>query len=232
MKFQILLFLLFLTSISFAQNEKVTDAELEAMIEDPPKAQSQIRDIDSGIMVDRHNVLNDQNRISLLYHGNTNLYEFAKISGLEFNYGSHFRDYWLEFFYLRTQAEFNNIVHTVGGTTGESDDSLNTFGVGISMRGAWIQELVNSESIYTHSAANFGYYTLNQSSSNTSYSGPGFKADFGIHVRSSKTMHYGLRTTYHLAHVKREALFANESSSSRSLLLTWMTIGIDLSFYF
>jgi hypothetical protein len=235
----ILLSFIFLPQLFAKDSMEHSDAELEEMIEDDSAKLVQIRDIDSGLMVDRHRIKDDRNRISFLFHGNTNLYKIADVTALEFNYAHHFKNYWMEFFYMRTQADFYRIVDETnsGDLAGssaldESNDELNIFGVGVSMRGAWIQELINSESIYTHTAANFGYYTLNQNFSNRTYKGPGLKADLGLHVRNSKSMHYGVRTTYHLAHVKRPQAFTDESSSSRSLLLTWMTIGVDLSFYF
>lgn len=238
MKILFFISLLLLNSSLFS-NDEFSDAELENIMNDEPAKLIQMRDIETGLMVDRHRIKEDKNRISFLFHVNTNLYNISDVTGLEFNYAHHFKNYWLEFFFMRTQADFYRIVDETNSadlpassTLDQSNDELSIYGIGISMRGAWIQELINSESIYTHTGANLAYYNLNQNLSSTSYSGPGLKADFGIHVRNSKTMHYGLRTTYYLAHVRRAQAFEGEDSSNRSLLLTWMTIGVDLSFYF
>lgn len=196
------------------------------------------RDIETGVFLQDYNTYSDKNRTSFLYHVNNDINSITNITTLEFNYAHKFELAWLELFAIRTTATFNEITDSnpndfSGGEALDlTEESLLAFGAGLSYRSSWIQELVNSDKMFTTTAASLGWYSLSENFSGFTYSGPGIKTDFGIHRRSSRSMHYGVRMSYNLASVKRAQETELERSSQRSLTLSWLTVGFDLSFYF
>lgn len=196
------------------------------------------RDVETGLFLEDYNTFNDKNRTSFLYHVNNDLTDLTGVQSIEFIYAHRFELAWVEFFAFRTTGRFeelteNNPSEGADSTDlRETEDSILAFGASISYRSNWIQELVNSDKMFTTTAAGIGWYNYTNNFRVKSYSGPGLKTDFGLHRRSSRSFHYGMKMSYHLAHVKRSAEFEGETSSQRSHVLSWLSFGIDLSFYF
>lgn len=196
------------------------------------------RDFDTGLYMEDYNTYNDQNRVSFLYHLNNDLTALTNLQTVEFNWAHRYELAWVEFFFLRTQAKFEELTENnpnEGGSSSDlqqSDDSLIAGGASISYRGNWIGEFFNSDKVFSTTAAGIGWYRLSEAFRGKTYSGPGLKCDFGVHRRTSRNLHYGMKMSYHLAHVKRAAEFEGEVSSARSQLLSWLSFGFDLSFYF
>jgi len=244
----VLLMLLFLHKLAFGQfdsdlsDKELTDTFTQEEIEEIDSLRSgtviKRRNADTGLFFDDYNTYQDKNRTSFLFHVNNDITDITGIQSLEFIYGHRFELAWLELFALRTQGRFeeftdNNSNEGADSTElRESDDSVLAFGGSISYRGSWIQELVDSDLMFTTTSAGLGWYTFNQNLRSKTYSGPGMKADFGLHRRSSRSLHYGLKMSYNLAHVKRAQEFEGETSSQRSQVLSWLSFGFDLSFYF
>jgi hypothetical protein len=210
-------------------------AEIEGMKEG---AVLRKRDVKTGLFLEDYNTFDDKNRLSFLYHVNSDLTALTDIQTFEAAYAHRFSDMWIEFFGFRTTGEFKDLTANnpfEGAATEDvitSSDTVTAFGASISYRDSWIGHLLDTEKIFTTTAAGVGWYSFHQTFRDKTYAGPGLKADFGIHRRSTRTMHYGLKMSYHLASVKREAEFDEETSSARSHTLTWLTFGFDLSFYF
>jgi hypothetical protein len=57
-------------------------------------------------------------------------------------------------------------------------------------------------------------------------------ASFGIHNRFGANTHIGGKMNYHLMHLTRPEDFEGQTKSARALLLTWVSVGLDLCFYF
>lgn len=196
------------------------------------------RDVGTGLFLDDYNTDKDRNRTSFLYHLNNDATDLTGIQTLEFIYAYRFELAWVEFFALRTSGRFEEMTDNNPGDGGgsvqlrETDESVLAFGASLSYRGTWIQDLVNSDKMFTTTSAGLGWYNMTENFRVKSYSGPGLKADFGLHRRSSSSIHYGVKMSYHLAHVERSAEFEGETSSQRSLVLSWLSFGFDLSFYF
>ncbi len=251
MKNAVILFFLILMGLasrSWAQfEEDPTDKELtdtftrEELEElDPLKKGTTLkrRNVQTGLFMKDYNTYQDKNRTSFLYHVNNDLTDLTGVQTLEFIYAHRFELAWVEFFGLRTSGRFEEMTDnnpSDGANTlelRESEDQVLAFGASISYRGTWIQDLVNSEKMFTTTAAGLGWYNYTSNERVLSYSGPGLKCDFGLHRRSTQSFHYGLKMSYHLADVKREADFEGETSSQRNQVLSWLTFGFDLSFYF
>lgn len=248
MKILSLIFLLLSVS-SFAQfgddtptdenlTKTFTESELEEIDSLKRGTVLKRRDVETGLFLEDYNTDEDKNRTSFLYHLNNDLTDLTGIQTLEFNYAHRFELAWVEFFGLRTTGRFEELT-TNNPSEGadstelrETEDSILAFGASISYRSNWVQELVNSDKMFTTTAAGIGWYNYTQNLRVKSYSGPGLKTDFGLHLRSSRSIHYGMKMSYHLANVKRSAEFDGETSSQRSHTLSWLTFGFDLSFYF
>lgn len=196
------------------------------------------RNVKTGLFMKDYNTYEDKNRTSFIYHVNNDLTALTNIQTLEFNYAHRFELAWVEFFGLRTAGKFAELTDnnpSDGADTDElrdTDDQVLAFGAAISYRSDWVQELVGSDKMFTTTSAGLGWYNYTQNLRVKSYSGPGLKCDFGLHRRSSRSFHYGLKMSYHLADVKRAAEFEGETSSQRNQVLSWLTFGFDLSFYF
>jgi len=196
------------------------------------------RDFETGLFLDDYNTYKDQNRVSFLYHLNNDLTALTNLQTLEFNWAHRFDLAWLEFFFLRTQAKFEELTENnpkEGGTSSDllqSDDIVIAAGASLSYRGNWIGELLQSDKVFSTTSAGIGWYRFTESLRGSTYSGPGLKTDFGIHRRSSRSLHYGMKMSYHLSHTKRAAEFEGESSSARAQVLSWLSLGFDLTFYF
>jgi hypothetical protein len=198
----------------------------------------QKRDFDTGLFLDDYNTYKDLNRVSFLYHLNNDLTALTNLQTVEFNWAHRFDLAWVEFFFFRTQAKFEELTENnpnEGGITADllqSDDSVLAGGASISYRGNWVGELFQSDKVFSTISAGLGWYRFSESLRGLTYSGPGLKCDFGVHRRSSRSIHYGMKMSYHLSHTKRAAEFEGESSSARSQVLSWLSLGFDLSFYF
>ncbi len=196
------------------------------------------RDSETGLFMKDYNTDSDQNRLSFLYHVNSDLTALTDVQTFEAIYAHRFNELWFELFGFRTTGNFKDLTANnpaEGAATEDiltSEDTVTAFGGSISYRDSWIGHLLDTEKIFTTTAAGIGWYSFNQTFRDKTYSGPGLKADFGIHRRSTRTMHYGVKMSYHLASIKRASEFDQETSSARAHTLTWLTFGFDLSFYF
>lgn len=196
------------------------------------------RDVKTGLFLSDYNTYDDKNRLSFLYHLNSDLTALTDVQTLEASYAHRFNDLWVEFFGLRTSGQFKDLSgnNPLEGPSSEdlisSSDTVTVFGASLSYRDSWIGNLLDTDKVFTTTSAGLGWYSFHQTFRDLTYTGPGLKADFGIHRRSSRTMHYGIKMSYHLASVKRSEEFEGETSSARSQTLNWLTFGFDLSFYF
>jgi hypothetical protein len=191
----------------------------------------------TGLYTDNIYTVGDTSRTSLLYHFNHDLASSFDINGFEFIYAYNKESTWYEFSVMRSNVRFGDVAQNNTFLGADSDDLQNSndnilnINLGLSYRGSWVQNLIKSDRIFTTTAASIGYYILNENFLGQSFSGPGLKTDFGLHRRTGPKMHWGAKMSYHLAPVKRSANFEGESSVNRSLLLSWLTFGVDLSFY-
>ncbi len=246
----ILYFALSLLSISLwpCMAENIfSDEDLSASFEKSDKQELSLlksntilkqRDPQTGIFSEDYYTEQDQHRFSLLIHANQDPKGLTDILAFEAIYAHRLKAVWLEFFIQQTKARFGEIAQptTALGTDPvkqqASQDTINMIGGGIMHRSSWVQNLIDSDKVFTSTSANFSYSSLSDELLQKEFKGAGLKADFGLHRRSSRTMHYGIKMSYHLAKLKRPQEFETETSSQRTLLLTWLTFGFDLSFYF
>lgn len=192
------------------------------------------RDQQTGLMQENYSLDDDKYRLSFLYHFNRDFASLSDLQTIEAQYSFKVDSIWVELYALRLSALYSEIFDTtsVSIDQGESNDSISAFGLGVSYQGKWIQELINNKRLFTTTFAGLGYYNYSNEFTGQSFTGVGLKTDFGLHIRQSTKFHYGLKMSYHLAPMTREAAFEGEPSSARSLTASWLSFGFDFSIYF
>jgi hypothetical protein len=149
----------------------------------------------------------------------------------------------------RFEEVSENKENTSIGNGAKPDDLNMTFlmgGLGLSYRFKLLNHWTIFENIY-HTTSVFGtYLTMTEKLSEVNhalfgglvsrkdldYTGYGMRADYGIHYRAAQSFHYGLKMTYNLGWVEREALTSIESNTARRLNLAWMSLAAEIGYYF
>jgi len=195
----------------------------------------------TGIYDDDYETTKDDSRLSFLYRTNANLKKMDGLSSYEIAYAKKIDLFWGEFFLSQTAARFETIttqnenIEPYSADKDQSNTKLTSFGAGFSLRSTIVQNIlnnvINAERFFETSSADITYNTFTSDYS-SKFSGYGFRADYGIHYRAYPSFHIGPHFNYNLVAVKKAPEADRNTSSSRTLLLTWTTFGIDLSFYF
>lgn len=179
-----------------------------------------------------------QNRFSILLGVNPSLQKATEITNFVFSYGKKLEDYWLDTSLVFTNGVFNKITTNNPSATGLTTDQLAgtkstsmTIGAGIGRESHYIQSLLPFKDLYELMAADLTYNIYKENTSQKSFTGPGMIARFSLYKRFSDYFTAGTQFVYNLAVVKRAAVDSTENSSYRSLTMSNLTVGFDLSFY-
>ena len=190
-----------------------------------------VRDDTTGIYYGEYHTSEDTSYGSLLVHINSSLKNSLNVSTFEFIYGRPREVGRVEYSMSRTVATFGEI----GDLTSIDEQSKNeilTFGIGYGYKLRMVGHLFNSDIIFDTTTASLTYNVLSQKENGKTYGGIGLKADYGIHFRQTKYMHYGFKFAYHIASLRRGVDYEGETSALRSLTVSWTTFGFDVTFYF
>ena len=200
------------------------------------------KDSSTGIYDTTYETTQDTSRFGILYRTNANMKKMDGLTSYEAVYGKKMDLFWAEIFVSKANGRFECLAsnnENVGPSSSDLDQSsvsVTTLGAGLSLRTTLVQEVLNSiinaERFFETSAAALTYNSFNDSFRGKTFTGPGFRADYGIHYRAYPSFHIGPHFSYNLAVVKKPKEEGSEMSNSRSLVLSWTTIGLDLSFYF
>lgn len=218
--------------------DKASLEEIEYDIQLNDAKIAQEKDELSGIALKTFDTSDDKGKYSFLYHVNMSLANFSTISAFEFIYSSRYDWGWVDYSIVRTSAQMANIsvynssINALEDGLFETTDTITEIGVGLSYRSKYIQHIINADSLFETIGASVEYVDFSENFFEEGYSGIGLKTDFGIHIRSSKAFHYGLKMAYHMASVKKSETVAGESDTTRALLLRWLSLGADLTFYY
>lgn len=192
-----------------------------------------------GIQLGNYHTLDDSTRMSFLFHINADLKDMFEVTSFEFIYAKKMKNYWWESSFSMASGNFDEITENNEVALGATDEDLlagtgktMTFATGIAHRSTLIQEFIDAGDYFETVSAMASYNIFSESVVGDGFSGFGMKADLGVHKRITPSYHFGLRMSYFLASVQRSAKDKTERTASRSLMLHWITIGADLSFYF
>lgn len=235
----LLFFLFYITSL-YAIGPLTESAELN---EDLPLEEHLVLnkiDNDTDLIISSHSVSDDNNIFSVTYKIYPSVQGFSNISNLEVSYSKKLNYCWLDFMISRAMTKFSTITTNnpyLGQTSDKlekSKDELLTAGIGIGYRSTYVQKALEnimfSEDIFETTSAKLTYHNLNEKFYDKSFTGPGIQTDFGIHKRILNGFHFGMKFAYNLASVKKSKE-GNSTSSSGSLVLSWVSFGIDFGFY-
>ena len=255
---RVLLFLsLFITNISFAQGQKsvfkdkdkkyIDEANFKryqgVLLED--EALIPGKNYTTGIIESDYYTQKDNFRMNFMALFNPNIRKLSSLTSLEVMAAKNFNWFWLEGFFSATSAQFSEIMDNRSAPNFSNPDAegnffrdenveqkLATFGFGMGHRSRWLQEFFNARDLFEHVAAYLTYHSLTDGGRNLNYAGPGFRADFGIHKRISSLFHIGVNLSYNLGIVDRDKITEAERKEDRTFVLSWISIGADLGFYF
>lgn len=243
---KILLLILLFPILSFSQDQiehieeldkqSLEQIEYDIMLNDSKLATTV--DSTTGIESDPFHTGDDKGRYSFLYHVNGNITKFSTISSFEFIYSTRMDWAWLDFSIVRSSAKIANITvynTNINTPTSEFFDeahAITEVGIGLSYRTKYVQEIIKASSLFETIGAAVQYVNFSENFFDESFNGIGMKADFGLHIRSSKAFHYGLKMSTHIASVKKSETVSGQSDTTRALLLRWISLGADLTFYY
>ncbi|MBP9681559.1 MAG: hypothetical protein KBD76_09150 [Bacteriovorax sp.] len=179
-----------------------------------------------------------QNRYSFLFGLNPNINRAADISNLTFSYGKEMEHFWIDSNFSITRGLFRKITTNNAAATGRSQNEqqdeqklLTTFGIGVGRITQYAQSLLPFKDMHELMAANLTYSFYRDSNTSKFFYGPGLLAKCSLYKKFSDYFSAGAQFTYNLSVVKRAQDNDTETSSSRSLTMSYLTIGLDLSFY-
>ncbi len=185
------------------------------------------RNSDTGVMNHLYSINSDRNRYSLLAHVNGDLTKAMSLLNFELIYARKLDYCWLEFLVSKNSGK----VDTFTSLGGDASASILSGGAGISYRSNYIGQIFSSSKVFGTASAFLVYHMFSEELDGNSYSGGGVKLDYGLHYRSSSKFHYGIRFSYNLGTIMREAV-GTESNSARSLTLAWTSFALELGYYF
>lgn len=178
------------------------------------------------------------NRFSFMLGLNPSLQKAGDITNFTFSYAKKLDDYWFDTNLILTNGLFGKLTTNNETASGLANDQLSesksthtTFGVGVGRETRYTQTLLPIDDIFELMAANLTYNIFKDPTISKNFTGPGMIAKFSVYKKISDYFSAGAQFTYNLAVVKRAADVDTETSSERSLTLSYLTLGFDLSFY-
>lgn len=229
------LLLIILTAPALAIEETMRVGESENFI-------LKEKNSESGVYDQSYNTVDDSSRFSAIIRTNFNVQKMDGLRSFEAIYAKKMELFWAEFIVQKTTARYecltknNDNVSPSNSDLEQSSSDLLTLGLGLSLRSAVVQDVLgdifNTDRFFETTAAALTYNRFNDTYRAATFSGPGFRADYGIHYRAYPSFHMGPRFSYNLALVKKPAEGEGQTSTNRSLTLSWVSLGLDFSFYF
>lgn len=237
------------------EEEKIKDltefiVSPEEKIESQHIQKEEIKNINAakGIIEKIYLPSNDTSRFGLGFLANLRPDQFFRVKTYEFQYSKRDKEYelWWVFNASLLNTEFSqisqNIVATDSNSHSQEAESENIrpdqakqtlflIGFGVLFRDQFPLNLNFSKDLLHEVSTIINYVSLKDDFRQKNYNGPGLKVDYGLHKRISPFYHLGIRLSYHLASVTRKELYHQEPSSDRRLILTWASMGLELTFY-
>lgn len=178
------------------------------------------------------------NRYSFVAGLNPSMTNAADIINFNFSYAKKMENYWFDASFAMTNGAFNKMTTNNLAATASADadlygskSSLISFGLGVARESNYSQSLLPFDGMYEVISADLTYNLYKEKVSSKSFSGPGMMAKFSLFKKFSDYVSMGPQLLYNLAVVKRAQDVDTETSSARSLTMSYVTIGFDLSFY-
>lgn len=211
--------------------------------------ESMIYDLNSrtGINDARKYTGKDRNRLTGAYHINGKYEYYADLQAFEATYMRKM-DSWHQVWWGLTarliSTQFETITENREAASGDNanadsqyqrpndaDQSLTQLGVGAGYRFKMFLHFLDLKDYFESTHVFLTYNSLNESFIKQTYRGYGLTADYGLHKRTRTNFFYGLKFTYNLAIVTREAI-GSEEKDERTLNLGWFSTGFEAGYFF
>ncbi|RLA61371.1 MAG: hypothetical protein DRQ89_11405 [Epsilonproteobacteria bacterium] len=176
----------------------------------------------------------DKHHISFTGNFNLDMANLSDIVGFDLSYGYHFAtDGSLEFIVSKSNPLYTRVADPFGNEElGNTKEDLLSIGLGLGWRSDLIQSIIPWEHLFDTFNFYLTYNIFDELYSAKNFSGAGFRVDYLMKYRFTKTFHFGLKVAYALAWTTRDQEFENESRSDRRLNLGLMTMGLDIGLNF
>ncbi len=195
-------------------------------------------DSDSGL-ASAYNLQDDSWKMGFAYHVNSHPGTFTDLAGLDFSLGAKMWPRTWLIGYLetarirfRSMSEYNQWRSL---NTSELENSYETaivWGLGLSYESSYIQDFLGYEKMYETITASPSWIRIHEGFMGENYTGPGIRADYGVHYRFSKIMHLGLKFSYNIFSTKRPEAYIDEPQYIRHLSISWTSWALDFTVYF
>jgi len=179
-----------------------------------------------------------ENRISLMYGMNPSFKKATELTNFALSYSEKKQEFWWDSNLLITNGLFNRVALNNASATGvsetqlaEQSNRLVSVGFGLGRETRYTQTLLPFENLFEMMSANLTYNFYNEGLSNKSFTGPGILAKVSVYKMLNEYFSVGTHLNYSLSVVKRAQEIENETSSARSLTMSFVTFGFDLSLF-
>lgn len=230
--------------------EELNPESTEILIKKPEKYlrdESMVYELntDIGIKDQRKYTGTDRNRFSFAGHINGDYEQLSELFGGEVTYmrrTTRYNQIWWGAQFFQHRAHFDAITQNPEASTvpnsegsierpGGTKDTVMGLGLGVGYRFKLLLDFWPTEDVFESVDVFFNGVQLNESYIDQEYRGWGLTTNYGIHKRSGRNYFYGGKISYNVASVTREAI-GEESKSDRSLSLGWLSLALELGFFF
>jgi len=173
---------------------------------------------------------------SLFYHLPANPFNLQKLNGFEFNLQKNFSNSFFMIKFTRMNMLFNEVVETTNLYTITSPvqttiEPYSSIGIGYGIRSHIFRDIFRANKSFETMSFSLSYDSLNEQVTGDIFNGLGFQIGLGLYKLLSSKIYYGLKADYHLSNLRRAPLNSLQTTSERSLTLSWLSLGINLSMY-
>jgi hypothetical protein len=234
-----------------APEEDLNPSTEEVLIKKPEKYQrheSMVYDLnpEMGIKDQRRYTGLDNHRVSLSGHLSSDYEHFTDILGADFTYmhrSNRYNRIWYGLQIFQHQTYFDAITQNHTGTStnpradsniirpGDVKNTVTAAGLGVGYRFKLLLEFIEVENWFENIDVYANLLELNETFIEEKYRGYGLTANYGLHKRASTHYFYGVKFSYNLASVTRDAL-NKEKFSERTLSLGWLSAALEIGFFY
>ncbi len=185
------------------------------------------------------------NRFTIIAGLNPTIYRSQDVISLQGSYGRKMSNsswgdsLWADFSIQQTTGIFRDLAENNSNATGvatteleATKESVQMIALGLQYRTHYASTLLPLN-LYETSTASAMYGMMKEDLGAKTFSGPGLKAKFSLMKPLNDYCHVGFNFDYNLLTLKRgkEDSDTITTGSSRSLTLSWLTIGLDFSLF-
>lgn len=198
-----------------------------------------------GIKDQRRYTGTDRNRLSIAGHVYGNYEQFSDMLGGEISYmrrSTRYHQMWYGAQFFQQKTYFDAITKNASPNTrpnsegsfnrpGEVKNTVMAIGLGVGYRFKLLLDFFETEDVFESIDVFVNAVQLDETFIGEKYRGYGLTTNYGIHKRSGTSFFYGGKFSYNVASVTRNAI-ENEKKSDRSLSLGWLSLALELGFFF